>query len=638
MEVVIKEARPFVSTTENSIDLLRKEHRILKKLTHTGLFPKVFDIFEDWEHCFLVMEKLEGIPLSNFSASSNITLKTSPTPEDTKKFYGSFRTIFIQLAEILKTMHENGIVFTDFSPNNVIVNLETLDVRVIDFEGAYEVGIDKPVTLFTPGFTAPDQLSGQDSSFESDFFALGASMHYFLTPVNQIFAIYPKARYTFITSVIEDIGFPRSLANLISGLIDKSANKRPKSEEVIKILQKEEEVREPNFLVDKRQIDADYESRIKTIPKYIISQADYSRTDRLFPADAAIFTTNPMSLTHGAAGVAYALNKIEGGVPKPVLDWILERNLDTALYPPGLYIGLAGIAWAMLEIGLRKESQKVMESTFEHPLLFKSADLYYGITGWGLANLKFFAEFQDEKYLEKALIAGDFLANNLSENEKGYFGESELGTRLGYFHGRSGISIFLLYLYLASGKENFLDMGTKALDFDINNSSPNMDGGVSWKRSVGEGQIVYPYLKYGSAGVGTAVVRYYRLFGSKKYRDTLEKIYIDMNRKYAVFPGLFQGLSGLGEFLLDLYDVTNDGKHLDAAYRVASGISLFTINGDEGVAFPGDGLQRISCDFGTGSAGIGLFMKRLVRGRKANFQLDELLPVKRPKAATLNSN
>ena len=638
LEVVIKEARPFISMTENSIDLLKKEYRILNKLTHTGLFPRTFDIFEDWEHCFLVMEKLEGISLSSFSASSNITLKTSPTLEDTKKFYDSFRTIFIQLAEILKTMHENGIVFTDFSPNNVIVNLDTLDVRVIDFEGAYEIGIDKPVTLFTPGFAAPDQLSGQDSSFESDFFALGASMHYFLTPVNQIFAIYPKARYTFIKSVIKDIGFPRSLSNLIIELIDKSASKRPKSEEVIKILKKAEKVREPNFRVNKRQVDSSYKNRIKTIPKYIIAQADYSRTDRLFPADAAIFKTNPMSLAHGTAGVAYALNKMEGSVPKPVLDWILERNLDPALYPPGLYIGLAGIAWAMLEIGLRKESRKVMESTFEHPLLFESADLHYGIAGWGLANLKFFAELKDQLYLEKALSAGDFLVDNLSENEKGCFWESESGTRLGYFHGGSGISTFLLYLYLASGKESFLDKGIKALDFEINNSSPNMDGGASWKRSVNEGQIVYPYLKYGSAGVGTAIVRYYRLLEGKKYRDTLEKIYIDTNRKYAVFPGMFQGLSGLGEFLLDLYDATNDNKHLDAAYRVASGISLFTIDREEGVAFPGNGLQRISCDFGTGSAGVGLFMKRLVKGGKANFQLDELLPVKRPRAAALNSN
>jgi hypothetical protein len=144
-------------------------------------------------------------------------------------------------------------------------------------------------------------------------------------------------------------------------------------------------------------------------------------------------------------------------------------------------------------------------------------------------------------------------------------------------------------------------------------------------RFADEGYVVYPYWKIGSAGVGTAMLRYYRLLGEKKYRDMLELIYIDTTRKYTIFPGMFSGLAGLGEFLLDLHQVTNESHHFDAAYRVAAGISLFKIEKKQGLAFPGDMLRRISCDYGTGSAGVGHFLYRLTHREEAgSFNLDRL--------------
>ena len=39
------------------------------------------------------------------------------------------------------------------------------------------------------------------------------------------------------------------------------------------------------------------------------------RTDRVFPADPAVFTTNAWSVAHGVAGVARALHRLTGGLP-----------------------------------------------------------------------------------------------------------------------------------------------------------------------------------------------------------------------------------------------------------------------------------------------------------------------------------
>lgn len=623
-EVVIKEARPFVDAAEDTISLLKKEYRILSKIAHLKIAPQPIDFFQDWEHYFLVQEYVRGLSLSAYSVRNNITLFANPTLSDAEFFYANFKNIMLQLANIIRMLHECNIVFSDLSPNNLIVMIDTMKLKIIDFEGAQEIGVDKPGTLFTPGFAA-DQMFGRASTFASDYFALGAIIHFFLTPVNQIFMINPKARYTFLENVIRDIGFPRTIFELASALVDKEAEKRPGPAAVIEILERDDKPNPPDFAVDGPENDPVYQSYVEEISKYILAVATYDRKDRLFPADGAIFRTNPLSLAYGACGVAYALKKMNGAVPQEVVDWISARNKNPVLYPPGMYTGLSGIAWGMLEIGLDEEAKDVLASTYEHPLLYDSFDIFSGVAGWGMANLKFFQEFQDEIYLDKAEGAAKYLSKIMTQDEQGCHWTAKDQIPLGYAYGASGVSLFLLYLYLASGNEAYLEIGKKALDFEINNSTNFRDDDVSWKRAVGGYNIVYPYWIYGSAGVGLAVIRYYRLLAEQRYSELLDKIFLDTAKKYALFPGFFKGMSGLGEFLLDLYRLTNNPGHLEGTYRVATGLSLFRIPRKQGLAFPGDMLRKISCDYGTGGAGVGHFFHRLThREEESPFQLDGL--------------
>jgi lantibiotic modifying enzyme len=108
-----------------------------------------------------------------------------------------------------------------------------------------------------------------------------------------------------------------------------------------------------------------------------------------------------------------------------------------------------------------------------------------------------------------------------------------------------------------------------------------------------------------------------------RYEAVLERIFIDTDRKYAVFPGRFTGLAGLGEFLLDIYDLTGDRRFQKSANKAAEGIMHFRLQRN-GSAFPGELLSRISCDYGTGSAGIALFFNRLMGNQKSDFMLDRL--------------
>ncbi len=626
-EVVIKEARPFVMFSEDSISLLKKEHRILSLIADRcpGLAPRPVDLFPDWEHWFLVQELIRGVQLTAFSAMNNITLVTNPSTEDAERFFRDFKGIFIQLAQTIKALHAQNIVFADLSPNNILVLSDPLRVRIIDFEGAIELGVDSPPLLFTPGFAYGDQMRGKEPSFESDYFSLGAVMHYFLAPFNQIFAIAPRARFTFLKAVVQDIGFPREVHKMIEGLIDNDVDERPKPDQVIEVLERDYQIRPPAFSVDGEKANPRYEDDVGRVCDYCLALADYRRKDRLFPAFGTIFETNPLSLAYGACGVAHAIKAMGREVPDTVLDWILQPTGDRAAYPPGLYVGLAGVAWALLDLGRPDDAKRILGHSHGHPLLYEAYDLFHGAPGWGLAHLRFSIELKDDFYLTKAVEAGEFLLKSCRTGDKGLYWERENEVPLGFAHGASGVSLFLLYLYLACQREEFLDAGVRALDYDLSRGVATRDGGLSWRRKDDSATIVYPYWRYGSAGVGAVLIRYHALLGDDRYLPYLEKIFLDLDRKYAVYPGLFIGLTGLGETLLDFHHFTGDDRFLRAAYRVATGLSLFGIERPEGLAFPGDTLTKICCDLGTGSAGVGRFLHRLVHRGPAPLLLDTLL-------------
>jgi hypothetical protein len=139
------------------------------------------------------------------------------------------------------------------------------------------------------------------------------------------------------------------------------------------------------------------------------------------------------------------------------------------------------------------------------------------------------------------------------------------------------------------------------------------------------------YWDAGSAGVGTALLRYLVVASDPQDSSWLARLAADASRKYTAFPQLFRGLAGLGNFLLDVWLHTDDEEHLSAAWHIAEGVLLFGIEREEGLAFPGDQGRRESADFATGAAGVGLFLDRLLKAGdhkppNFNFVVDELLP------------
>lgn len=571
----------------------------------------------------LVEEYFPGISLRAFMGLQAIVIRTNPTSGECERFFNLYCDLYARIAEAVALVHEHGIAIGDMSQYNVMISTDGKEVKLIDFEGAHELGVDRPVHLFTIGFGSRERTSMP--ALEEDCYGLGALLLAGLFPMNPLIGLDPNAHARFLSSLTQDFGVPCEIKGTILELMDAEPSKRLRPRPAATLLRK---ARYTEYSSDAASVRAtSIGPLVESITRYVVATATPDRLDRLFPADPQLFATNPCSVAYGACGVASALHRIMGSAPENVMTWICSRRYSPEAYPPGLYMGLSGIGWAFLEMGYRDDANRIFGELANHSLLYDCPDLFYGAAGSGLALLRFFLETQDDEYLARAVDAALFLEKALEPHEDGSVSwRSRDDTYFGLGHGASGIALFLLYFYLVTECDRYLELGRRALDFDLVNAQQTPDGGITWWiREHSRTEV--PYWRYGSAGVGTTLVRYYRVTGDPRYLRALDAILVDTDRKYTIFPGRFFGLSGIGEFLLDMEQLLDgQGAHANVLSKIVSGLSLFQLNRPEGTAFPGEGLFRISCDFGTGAAGVAAFLHRLATNGRPFFMLDDLLP------------
>lgn len=632
--VVIKEARPYTNVSVRGLDaiqLLKKEHRLLGVLSGAGIAPEPYDFFFDWEHAYLVEEYLEGgVTIRESMTAMSLLLRTRPTQEDSRIFYRRYRAMFSKLAEIVGILHDRHIVFSDLSMANVIVfeqDGDMVDMKLIDFEGAYERDVDLPTHLFTPGFSSEEAIEKGMADKPDDYYAIGGLLMSGLFPMNSLLSLNRSAHEAYLKACETDFDFPPEISQVIRDLLDADPKRRPEPGRVVDVLSKQHDPRPPH--IGTGQLDAvDVDDVVERTIAYCDSVADYGREDRLYPADPMVFDSNPLSIAHGACGIAYVGHRVRGRVEPRALEWILSRRIDASL-PSGLYIGLSGIAWSLLEMGLEEKAREAISATENHPLLWRSADVFNGAAGWGMAQLRFFMATGDQAYLDRAREAGRFLIDTreIATTAKGRsFWTVPEGVSASFGHGASGVALFLLYLYLATKDESFLEVGREGIEWAISKGFPNPNGGMSWFARDTTPSYT-PYWRWGSSGIGRTVLRYWHVTGEPRFRDLMEEIHLDCDHKYTIFPGYFFGTAGICEMYMDMARFSRwETMALQTTRKLLSGCLLFPVERPGGLAFPGESLSRISCDFGTGGAGIALVMHRYRNRCGASFMLDDLIP------------
>jgi hypothetical protein len=351
---------------------------------------------------------------------------------------------------------------------------------------------------------------------------------------------------------------------------------------------------------------------LRGLARHMLASMDTRRTDRLFPPDLMAFQTNALNLAHGACGTALFLHDTLGEVPHVVREWLLAQPVEVATYPPGLYSGLAGLAWSFLELGLTERALELLERVPRSPLAFQAADMFDGAAGWGLASLAFHLRTRDARHLEMACQAGEYVVKVAERSDAGvcWRNEAEGSVRLGFGYGGSGVAFFLLCLWRVTREARYLETARRAMDFEVAHAK-EQDGGLVWGTATDDSGH-RPYWLRGGAGVASTLIRFFEVLKEERYLELAHQAARGCAVFFSAAPHLFEGLASMGETLLDMYRVTGEPRYLEQARRKAMQTLLYRIDRPQGVAFPGRYLLRISHDYGMGGAGIGLFLHRLV--------------------------
>lgn len=169
LDVVLK-TRVVVDTDD--LRVLRREAATLMRIVaHRGL-PVVRSDLVEGDRYYMISDRVEGRDLHE-----RVTAQAGGLPlPDVLALIG-------QIAETLDHLHgqQPVVVHGDLKPANIVVTPDGRAV-LVDFGAAMRVGDDHD-RLGTPGFSAPEVLSGDDIGAAADIYSLAAVTVFLLTGI-----------------------------------------------------------------------------------------------------------------------------------------------------------------------------------------------------------------------------------------------------------------------------------------------------------------------------------------------------------------------------------------------------------------------------------------------------------------------
>jgi serine/threonine protein kinase len=169
-EVALKRVGLMPGTKSPDLERAEREARLAARLNHPHVVS-VFDLVDDGDDTWLVMEYVEGI-----TVSALVQRDGALTPEEAAP-------LARQAADALAAAHGAGIVHRDVKPSNMLVDPHG-QVKLSDF-GIARAQADASLTqtgLVTgsPAYLAPEVASGRGATAAADVWSLGASLFHLL--------------------------------------------------------------------------------------------------------------------------------------------------------------------------------------------------------------------------------------------------------------------------------------------------------------------------------------------------------------------------------------------------------------------------------------------------------------------------
>lgn len=210
-----------------SVVNLKNEFEIMKFLSTSDSMLQVYS-FEKYESgYFLVFQDTEGISLKEYARGNSLDLET-------------FFQIATKISDLLFTIHKSKVIHKDIKPENIIINPNSLDVKIIDF------GISTRLSKEETKWSAPNVLEGsiqyispeqtgrmnRSVDYRSDFYSLGITLYELLagflpfnnTDLLELVHAHLAKTPPSLHSIKPEV-FP-ALSKIIDKLISKTAENR----------------------------------------------------------------------------------------------------------------------------------------------------------------------------------------------------------------------------------------------------------------------------------------------------------------------------------------------------------------------------------------------------------------------------
>ncbi len=171
--VALKILRTSLVRDPGARSLLAREAAKSKRLSHPNII-RSHDLNHDGDNWFLVMELLEGEPLSR------IIQRAKPNG---LKWKGCV-VVLRQVADALAYSHSQGIVHADLKPSNIFFTREGR-IKLLDFGVSRALQAQQPedylsprtedetsIYGYTPAYASPELIEGKDPSPQDDLYAL----------------------------------------------------------------------------------------------------------------------------------------------------------------------------------------------------------------------------------------------------------------------------------------------------------------------------------------------------------------------------------------------------------------------------------------------------------------------------------
>ncbi|PIU27858.1 MAG: hypothetical protein COW32_07015 [Candidatus Aquicultor secundus] len=159
-----------IHVNRHSAERVLREARTVALLNHPNIVT-IHEFEEDGDDCYLIMELIEGIPLSK------ILSRISPLSVHEALI------ITIEICRALEAAHLNGIIHRDIKPENIMIlydgRLKVMDFGIARFKGGSSATDDDIIGTFA--YMSPEQARGDAVDERSDIWSLGTMLYEMLT-------------------------------------------------------------------------------------------------------------------------------------------------------------------------------------------------------------------------------------------------------------------------------------------------------------------------------------------------------------------------------------------------------------------------------------------------------------------------